>query len=301
MRKLLIALLILLSLFALASCAQEPQTQGYSPSPVNPDSSNPTTIELASRGWVDIKTVTETIDGVSYSVRHCVNLFTSSDYEYTYYKLCYSGGTLRRVDQYTQCTHELVPYQQFLDHLESASHRLAVDNNIRNLAYSTCGFHMVYLYSSSGKLQEYQSYQDENYKTIYKYNNDGRMTYQKYCTITTDNSGSVKSNYYETLYQYFNTGKIKEKQELKNGNNSSYYLYKEDGSARLSVTYYDAGNAIVINAIGTTYESGRNEYIYNYSNHYLWHYTDSENPTYTKEQYTNSQIEEWLASYKSTL
>ena len=88
---------------------------------------------------------------------------------------------------------------------------------------------------------------------------------------------------------------------MKNGDNSQRLWYREDGSVHVAVGYRDGGPGIVINSITTFYESGRTEYTYNYSNHYLWHMSDSANATSTKEQYTNSQIENWLEFYVSAL
>jgi len=268
-------------------------------------------IDIASRGWVDIKTVTETIDGVSYSVRHCVNLFTSSDYEYTYYKLCYIGGSLRRVDTYGHCTHELVPYQQFIDHLESESHRLALDNFDRDLNNPVCGTHMVYLYSSSGTLKEYQVSVDEIHKSIYKYDDDGRLTYKKSWTFEQDDPVSVNSKYEEEFYLYYASGKVKEYQRLVDGKRNRHIGYWDKGNKRFDVTYCvsipPGMSQPNIWSLYTYYYSGYLEYIFDRgSNNYVTHRTDGSNATsttianVTKDRYAADRIfESYLINYYS--
>lgn len=164
---------------------------------------------------------TETVDGVSYTVKSYADVKFSEPYFYTYYKYYYLSGNLRRLYVFNHGVGSSldVPYTNFKEHSCAGTTR----------------FPTIYTYHENGKVESVSSSFLSGtaiYKTVISFDSEGnKVSYYEYHSDSLYSECSFYSNGNAKLSKYYNLD-----------SNPSYLAgeisYYESGNKKTSSTYY---------------------------------------------------------------
>lgn len=198
---------------------------------------------------VYIGEVTETVDSVEYKVKKYADVLVDNPYIYTYYKVYYLNGKVRRIYRFEHligCDMDY-KYDEFVEH--------------------TCGVYAtttgipnpyIFTYYENGKLESQINYSYGSFmgKFVYTYYDNGKIKEQ-----TIYNSDGAVSQ--KTGYTYYDNGNTKERTTYNpDGAVTGYALYYENGNTKQSDSY----TGTIKTYSNIYYENGKTKLSVNYNN-----------------------------------
>lgn len=241
-----------------------------------PEVSDPNAVLINASNLVYIGEVTETIDSVEYKVKKYADVFVDNPYFYTYYKVYYLNGKMRRFYRFDHgigCDMDY-KYDEFVEHICGAYATMTTNANPFILTYYENGrlesqityshgsfmSKLVYTYYDSGKLKEQTAYNSDgavSQKTGYTYYNSGKIKER-----TTYNPDGAVTGY----ALYYENGNTKQLDIYTGATKSSSNIYYENGKQKLYV-YYNNG---AISSFNCLYESGYYKHYYSSPKFYTY-------------------------------
>lgn len=264
---------------------------------------------------------TETIDGVTYTVKSYADVYAAEPYFYTYYKYYYLNEKLRRsyVFYHGMGSNLDYKYTEFIEHKCGNSSGLAqvytyyengiLESSIQNIDSNGTKQKLLYQYDSYGNKLYYKVYQNDNLYLDYEYYSNGTTKSEKLYNVNISptylqtertyyengkeeydirysSDGEETSKYY---YTYYTNGNKKTYDSWRNGNRDDSYSYYDDASTTVK-SYFDYNYSTgSISAETYSYSNGTNQLHIRYNSDFSIDYFDYHYVSgYTQYYYTDS-------------